>query len=76
MKLIALKELRYAGRQLAAGEEFDASDRDGRLLTLIGKAEVAESAIGESEPEEVAPTTEQEQPKRRTYRRRDMRAED
>lgn len=38
MELIAQKSLRYAGRSLVAGDKFEASDRDARLLKAIGKA--------------------------------------
>lgn len=38
LKLIAKKPLRYAGRSLVAGDEFEASRMDARLLKAIGKA--------------------------------------
>ena len=40
MKMIALKTLRYGTRSLRAGDEFDASPRDAKLLKVIGKAEL------------------------------------
>ena len=38
MKLIARKTLRYGTRSLRAGDEFEASARDGKLLQAIGSA--------------------------------------
>lgn len=37
-KLIANKGLRYATRRMVAGDEFEANNRDARLLVAIGKA--------------------------------------
>lgn len=37
-RLIAIKELRYAGLTYLAGTPFEASDKDAKLLKLIGKA--------------------------------------
>lgn len=42
MKIVAKKALRYAGRSLVPGDEFEASSKDARLLKAIGKAEEAE----------------------------------
>lgn len=36
--LIAKKSLRYAGRSLVAGDKFEASAKDAKLLKAIGKA--------------------------------------
>lgn len=41
MKLTATKALRYAGRSLVAGDDFEASAKDARLLKAIGKAKDA-----------------------------------
>jgi len=38
MKMIATKTLRYGTRSLRAGDEFEASPRDARVLQAIGKA--------------------------------------
>lgn len=40
-KLVATKGLRYATRRMMAGDEFEASNRDARLLVAIGKARPA-----------------------------------
>ncbi len=57
MKLIATKSLRYAGRDLQAGDEFDASsDRDGRVLKAIRKAtDAPEGVATTSVPSTIAP---------------------
>jgi len=58
-KMIARKSFRYAGRSLAAGEEFSATTADARVLAATGHAQV--EAVAE-------PIS------RRRYRRRDMQA--
>ena len=68
MNLIASRPFPYRGSRLNAGQEFTASRRDSRLLVAIGYA----TARVEPEPE---PDPEPEPVQRRTYRRRDMRAE-
>jgi len=37
-KLVATKELFYAGKTRNVGDEFDASDKDAKILKAIGKA--------------------------------------
>ncbi len=44
MRLIAKKGLRYGGRDLNAGDEFDASTRDGKILKAIRKASEIQTA--------------------------------
>ncbi|OYU91861.1 MAG: hypothetical protein CFE29_03150 [Bradyrhizobiaceae bacterium PARB1] len=45
MKLIATKAMLFGGRDLKVGDEFEANDRDARVLKAIRKAkDVAESA--------------------------------
>ncbi len=73
MRLIAKKPLRYAGRRCEAGEAFEASSRDAKLLCAIGKAEPADEVPPVDEPAE---TPEPAAPPRRQYRRRDLVAED
>jgi hypothetical protein len=68
MNLIASRPFPYRGSRLSAGQEFTANRRDSRLLVAIGYA----TARVEPEPE---PDPEPEPVQRRTYRRRDMRAE-
>lgn len=43
MNLIALKEFRYAGRLVRPGDPFMATERDAKLLLLIGKVKAAQS---------------------------------
>ena len=45
MKLIATKKMTYATRHLVAGDPFEASDRDARVLIGIRKAKVAEAKL-------------------------------
>lgn len=68
MNLIASRPFPYRGSRLSAGQEFTANRRDSRVLVAIGYA----TARVEPEPE---PDPEPEPVQRRTYRRRDMRAE-
>jgi hypothetical protein len=69
LKLIAKKSLRYAGRSLVAGDDFEASAKYARLLKAIGKA-------GDAPPVEPAPEAPAEPKPRKGYKRRDMTAED
>lgn len=70
MNLIASRPFPYRGSRLSAGQEFAANRRDSRLLVAIG---YATARVGpEPDPE---PDPEPEPVQRRTYRRRDMRAE-
>jgi hypothetical protein len=41
MKLIATKSMRFAGRSLNIGDEFEASEKNGKLLKAIKKADDA-----------------------------------
>lgn len=73
--MIAVKAMRYAGRDLMPGDEFEPqSHRDARLLRAIGKAKDGEAAEGEAP--EVEDKPEYDKPKKRAYRRKDMKAED
>lgn len=38
MKLVATRDMRYAQRKVRKGEEFEAPDRDAKILKLIKKA--------------------------------------
>lgn len=76
MDLIATKSLAYASKRREVGEPFEASNRDGRILIAIGKARAAERADRVVEPVVVEPADDDEaKPRKRAYRRRDMRAE-
>lgn len=79
MKLRATKEFRYAGRLLSPGDEFNATDRDARVLTAVKRAEIASQSTttralkAESEP---APKKAAKKAPKSTYNRRDMKAKD
>lgn len=66
MNLIASRPFPYRGSRLSAGQEFTANRRDSRVLVAIGYATARVGPEPDPEPEPV---------QRRTYRRRDMRAE-
>jgi hypothetical protein len=72
MKMIARKALRYAARNVAAGEEFEVSNpRDVRTLKAIRRADlVPEATAGDEEGDPKTPA------RARRYQRRDMQAED
>ena len=68
--MIAVKAMRYAGQWLSPGDEFEPkSKRDARILRAIGKAT-------DGEAPEVDDKAEDDKPKKRAYRRKDMKAED
>lgn len=68
--MIAVKAMRYAGKWLSPGDEFKPkSERDARILRAIGKATHGEAP-------EVDDKAEDDKPKKRAYRRKDMKAED
>lgn len=74
MKMVALKEFRYAGKQLLAGDPFEARDRDVRLLRAIQNAKLAEGVDdpdADGEDRQKGPGG----PAKRPYKRRDMKAE-
>jgi len=66
MNLIASRPFPFRGSRLSAGQEFTANRRDSRVLVAIGYATARVGPEPDPEPEPV---------QRRTYRRRDMRAE-
>jgi len=73
--LIASRPLRYNARALMAGEEFQASDRDARLLIALGQASPKVPPPVQAKPV-VSPTADPaplDRPKRQ-YRRRDVAA--
>ncbi|WP_104698536.1 hypothetical protein [Pseudomonas syringae group genomosp. 3] len=72
--MVALKEFRYAGKQLVAGDSFDAVEKDVKVLRAIKNARM--------DTEEVLPTDstqdlteDKSASKKRVYKRRDMTAE-
>lgn len=83
VKLVALRALEYRGRAVAVGEYFDAEPVDAAALRYQRKADFAAkrgrtiqtAAVTPEEP--IAPTRRRrrasgDEPKPRTYRRRDM----
>lgn len=82
MKLVALKELRYAGATYLPGAMFEAADKDARLLKAVKRA--ADASTKPAKPAHVdipaPPAKEAEEPSPEFvpghYQRRDMRAED
>ena len=71
MKLTARKTLTYGGKKYQAGQQFLATERDGKLLVLLKKAALVATRKREVEPEL---TPEGIKPVRQ-YKRRDMKAE-
>ncbi len=47
MWLIAKKSLRYGGRELKVGDEFEASTRDGKILRAVRKADLIQTAAAD-----------------------------
>lgn len=78
VRLQAEKPFNYAGRDLAAGEEFEATDGDAFVLTSAAPPlarKLATATPPPVTPAEAQPALmEVEQPSRRRYSRRDMRA--
>lgn len=78
MKLRAKTEFSYAGRLLSAGDEFNATDRDARVLTAVKRAEiVSQSTTTRAVEADDAPKPRKAAKKaKNTYNRRDMKAKD
>ncbi|HDZ55379.1 MAG TPA: hypothetical protein ENI17_05970 [Pseudomonas xinjiangensis] len=75
MELKALREFRYAGKLLQPGGLFTATERDAKILCLIGRAS-PEPATPDSEAQPAPPEIKQEErANSRTYKRRDMTVE-
>jgi hypothetical protein len=89
VKIVATQNMPYGNRRYAAGEEFDASDRDAKLLVKIGRAAHVHPAshvhavfktenvvpVVEPSPSEAQEAAPGAQPSPRQYTRRDMTAE-
>jgi hypothetical protein len=45
IELIAMDSFNYGGDRLKAGENFTASDRDAKLLMLVGKAKEKQKRV-------------------------------
>lgn len=78
-RLIAKQDLRYAGRDLKAGNEFEAHTAgDARVLHATGKADYAAAGAMPTVDANPTPSAQegQQQARRGRYNRRDMRARD
>lgn len=65
VRMVAQSPFDYAERRVHKGQEFDCDPKHAKLLKIVGKASYVEEAKKDKpEPK-----------KKRTYRRRDMRAE-
>jgi hypothetical protein len=78
--LIALRPMTYGTRRMRVGESFSAQDSHARLLVAIGRARPVDRPPPQCELAEesaaIAAEAPQDTPRRkRTYKRRDLRAE-
>lgn len=83
MKLIATKSMLFGGRSLNVGDEFEASDRNGRLLKAIRKAKDPDEPPATALPAPAPDPLDHDgdgkkggSKKGLKYKRRDMQAED
>lgn len=78
MEVKAIKEIRYAGENYKPGKRFTASEKDAKILIVIGKVEpyvAPEPKTSKVEERTVEPKEDAPKPNRKNqYRRRDMRA--
>ena len=79
-EVIALRPLTYGDRRMRAGDRFVASPAYARLMCALGNVKLAEHAIElpAAQIPDLEAVIEDPKPKRRqrTYKRRDLRAED
>jgi len=75
MKLIATKSMLYGGKDLQAGDAFEASERDGKLLKAIRKAREVDAADKPADEERGSKPT-PAAPARQKYQTRRMKAKD
>lgn len=77
-KLTAIREVRYAGINYAAGQSFEASEKDAKLLVAVKKAVYGGAPANKTDlPKAAAPEVIEEPaplPEAPTYWRRDMTA--
>jgi hypothetical protein len=59
-----MTEMSYAGKTMKAGEEFEASDTDARVLKAIGRAADAPAGVVK-QPRRAAPPTRSPEPRQR-----------
>lgn len=78
---IATKQIRYAGKTINVGDEFEPTERDGRLLVAIGKAKVATHDADPAPKYETRDVSDDDKPdqdrgerQKRHYNRRDLTA--
>ena len=71
VKLRAARAFNYAGRDLVAGEAFEATEGDALVLTRAAPPFAELAAVDDPQPS-LPDVAEQQQPRR--YNRRDMRA--
>ncbi len=82
MKLIATKAMLFGGRDLKVGDEFEANDRDARVLKAIRKAEDVGETVQPIQDSPRDPLDHDGDGKKggsvkdAKYKRRDMQAED
>lgn len=75
-RMVANAALRYASKDMAAGEEFEASGKDAFILNATGKAHAVEApATVERKDETPPPDDASRSTPRARYKRRDMRAQ-
>lgn len=75
VRLVATKAYTYSDRSLKAGDVFEASEKDAKLLTMIGSATVkpADNYLAKVLQPSEENHSEAESPKpKRQYRRRDL----
>lgn len=88
-KMTALYQFQYAGRLLAVGEEFEASERDAKVLELVKRADRVAAEPEAKQPAanpapnnramkaEASATSKAKKPAaKRTYKRRDIKTGD
>ena len=74
-RMVANAALRYASKDMAAGEEFDASGTDAFILNATGKAHAAAASATVERKDETPPLDAARSTPRGRYKRRDMRAQ-
>ena len=74
-KLIALERFYYNGRNVELDEQFVAEEKDVALLTHAVKPMAKEAPRGETDPPP-EPEIDPPEGRRRTYKRKDMKAEE
>jgi hypothetical protein len=92
MRLIAVMEVFYASRTRNPGDAFEASEQDARILVGLGKAvapvvdtppepakasePIPPAVVAQDDASLFNESAEKEPPRKRTYKRRDLVAEE